>query len=171
MGKLFFPLQISPLVCLTLSSSRLAASSPFHKSPICDVIFSRTLNSLSGVVSKICWLNTQHTEDMTTQKFLPFLFGHMLFPDYMSVSCGSHFWVLVLSAPTYPCQLQLCSLPTPVCVTCPVWSPAVSSHEHSQPACLSSTLPGQRSVLHSFQLPWELPLLQTIHHVHEHCHS
>lgn len=82
MGKLFFSLRVSPLFVLTLLSWTLAASSPFHRSPIWDAIFSWTLNPLSGAVSKICWLTTQHTEDMTTQKFLPFLFGLVLLPDY-----------------------------------------------------------------------------------------
>lgn len=106
-----------------------------------DVIFSWTLNPLSGAVSKICWLTAQHTEEMSTQKFLPFLLGLVLLPDYVSLSWGSHCWVLVLSAPTYLCQPQLCSLPTLLCVTWPVWSPAGSSYKHSQPACPSSILP------------------------------
>lgn len=171
MGKLFFPLQISPLVGLTLSSWRLAGSSPFHKSPIWDAIFSWTLNPLSGAVSKICWLTTQHTEYMTTQKCLPFLLRLMLLPDYMSFSWGSHCWVLVLSAVTSPCQLQLCSFPTLACVTWPVWSPAVSSQKYSQPACPSGTLPSTVTFAASLGTKCFTQLstflLQTIH-VHEH---
>lgn len=129
MGKLFFSLQIFVLILL---SWRLAASSPFHKSPIWDAIFSWTLNPLSGAVSKICWLTTQHTEDMTTQKFLPFLLGLVLLPDYVSL-----LWL------TLPCPDSECSrLPVPAPALFPPHSclcylatvaPAFSSHEHSQP--------------------------------------